>query len=358
MSESEEAVEEKKDRKELIAEALAGEHNEVDFDPEPEPVVDEPVSEATEEISASEEEQPKEVEAAPEVEASEDEVPVEAPEIILPPAELDESAKAEFAEWSPAAQKAFNKRFMDMRRDYTAKTTELAQQRQKYQGLDETFTKHTDRLARKGVTIDQAVNNALAWDHFVETEGANAALQWLEAHGYDPEELIEARDSGEAYSNKQARLPDEVQKELDESRRFRQQIQQEQQQAQANEIYQAVEAFKASKPIMSDPSTAEQVSQAMTPVVQGLRQANPQAPHSELLERAYNYVINGDERFRALVNGAEKRKQIEAERERTQKATRAASSVAGNGPGSGSPSSVPKGRRNIIAAALDGRLTL
>ena len=353
--ESGEEVVEKKDRRELIAEAMDGAHN-VDFEPEPEGFDDE----GTEEPRLESEGDEPEAKAPLEAGKGEDKAPVVEPEAILPPAELDEEAKKEFEQLSPALKKSFSKRFYDMRRDYTQKTMELAQHRNRFQQLEQVTQAHAGRLARKGIRVEDAINNALAWDHFVEQEGANAALQWLEKHGYDPEELIEARDGGEAYSGRrqQAQLPPEVQREIEESRQFRQQLMQQQQSQTVGQIYSTIESFKASKPIFKDPSTAEQVEQAMTPIVKGLRESSPNTPHGELLERAYNYVVNGDERFRNLVNGAEKRKQIEAERDRSFRATRAASSVAGNGPGSGSPSSVPKGRRNIIAAALDGRLTI
>lgn len=356
--ESTEAVEvgaeEKKDRRSVIAEALessggfeseeASSDEELDFSTEGD----------REEAKDSREATP--AKKQPQV-GDKEEIPA-----ILPPAELDPEAKRDFEELArtkPELARKFSKRYYDMRRDYTSKTMELAQVRQRYQQLDQVSQAHANRLARKGVSVEQAISNALAWDHFLEEQGPNAALQWLEKHGYDPEELIEARDNGQAHSGRQAQaqIPAELQRELEESRRFRQRLIQQQQAQVVNGVYGTVESFKRSKPIFADPSTAEQIEQAMAPVVIGLASANPGTPHAQLLERAYNMVVNSDERFRALVNSAEKRKTIEAERDRSHRA-RAASSIAGSGPGTGSPTSIPKGRRNIIAAALDGRLTV
>jgi len=353
------AVDAPKDRKAILAEALDGAHDTVDFEASIEDDSDPEGIEASAEVDKGSETPDKPANSSKPVEKVEGKAG-EQPEIILAPAEFDEKAKKEFEGLPPEIKRTVSKRFYDMRRDYTAKTMELAQHRAKYQQLEQVSKAHEGRLARKGVSVEQAISNALAWDHFVEEQGANAALQWLEKHGFDPEELIEARDGGQAYSGRQqqAQIPTEIQRELEESRQFRQMFAQQAQGQMVAQVHSTLDQFRASKPIFRDPSTAEQIESAMTPIVKGLRSANPTASHGELLERAYNYVVNGDERFRNLVNGAEKRRTIEAQRDHSQRAIRAASSVGSTGPGSGSPVSIPKGRRNIIAAALDNRLTL
>ena len=82
--ESGEEVVEKKDRRELIAEAMDGAHN-VDFEPEPEGFDDE----GTEEPRLESEGDEPEAKAPLEAGKGEDKAPVVEPEAILPPAELD-----------------------------------------------------------------------------------------------------------------------------------------------------------------------------------------------------------------------------------------------------------------------------
>jgi hypothetical protein len=347
---------EKKDRKTILAEALeqSGDYSEAGEQSNDISTGDEG---AADKEPAGDAETPDKSAKAPEADEKEPKVLG-----ILPPAELDAEAKKEFEELAkanPELARKYSSRFYDMRRDYTAKTTELAQHRQKYQQLDQISQAHAGRLARKGVTVEQAISNALAWDDFIEQQGANAALQWLEKHGLDPEELIEARDSGEAYSSRQqqTQLPPEVARELEESRRFREQWTQQQHSQVVDSAFSAITQFKANKPVFMDPSTGDQIEAAMAPIVNGLRMQNPNTPPSELLERAYSYVMKGDDRFQALADGANQRQKVQAERDRTTRA-RQATSHGGSGPGAGSPTTVPKGRKAQLAAALDGRLSM
>lgn len=354
--EQEEERVEEKSRREVIAEALeaAGEDIQEDEDVE----VSSFDGEEGEEVSNDTEEQDSPAMDAKQVEEEAQ------PNIqgVLPPNDLNEEEKKEFEELAKKAPKTaakLAKRFYDYRRDYTQKTERAAETERRATPYLQEAAKHEQRLARKQLSPQQVFANALAWDHFIDEQGVNALVQFVESHGFDVQELAEAVESGQAFtkSSEEAQIPRHIQEKIDRLERFEQQYTQAQQSQQVEQTFSALNQFKASKPLFKDPATAEQLEAAMAPLVRGFRASNPSTPPLELLEKAYNYVVNGDERFRPLLDGVEKKKTIEAERDRSSRAL-AASSVRGSGPGSGTPSSVPKGRRAQIAAALDGRLTI
>lgn len=349
--------EEIKDRKSIIAEAIEEQGDDsFEEDEEELEVSTEEVSEDVPVVADVEPEPTPELEGdsalAPEA------VVAEPPQMIAAPAEFTEEEKADFAQMPPSIQAKVSKRFYDMRRDYTMKTQEAAEIRKRATGLIDAASTHVDRLAQKRIRVEDAVSHALAWDKAMDEDPVGTAAQWLESYGVDAEEILEYRGgqrNGYQNGRNAYQIPPEIQQELDEGRQFRQQIVQQQQSAQADQVFSAIETFKAEKPIFKDPGTGAQIEQAMAPIVKALKEQNGGTPPQQILETAYNYVVNGNPEFRALLDGAEKRKQIVQESERAERATRASSSVTGS-PGAGSPASVPKDRRELIEAAMAGRI--
>jgi len=349
------------DRKQLLAEALGGVEEE-GFD------LSEDDDEEDYEVSPSDSDEVKNNEqrkvSSPETKSQTK--PQEAEPLVVAPEGMSAEEQAEFEKLPAKTKHWVSKRYADFRRDYTQKTMELsrernqiAQERGRYQYMQDLQQKHADRLARKKTGFADALNNALAWDHFIDEHGAAGLLQYVEAHGFDPEELIEARNGEAPRARNQeqtAAVPKEIQEKLSRFEQYFAQLSQAQQAQYFERTTSAFEKFKAETPLFRDPGTADRLERVMAPHVANLRARDPMGDPATWLQRAYAYALSDDPALAALVNGAQKLQKIEREQDRTRRAL--ASSSATGGPGSGSLTRVPKDRRELIGAALEGRITL
>lgn len=270
-------------------------------------------------------------------------------ELIVAPGDLDDDAKKTF-ETLPIEHKRFiSKRYHDLRSDYSRKTTELANERKAIEAIKSAVDEGTlNELQREGVGLHDLVRRSVAWRKLERQDPREAARQYLEAVGVDLSELAEDHTP-----RAQSQLPPELMSELMESRKFREQFARQQEAEKLESANSNVASWMKDKPLFRDPGTAAEIEAEMVPIVKALKQENPTAQPADLLERAYNYVANGNPRFRQVLEQADKRRQLE---QQTASATRArAGSDLVGGPG-GSPTTKPRGLRAIIEAAMDGRL--
>jgi hypothetical protein len=90
------------------------------------------------------------------------------------------------------------------------------------------------------------------------------------------------------------------------------------------------------KPLFKDPETASQLEAEMAPVVQALNATGRYSSAEEVLETAYNYVVNGNPTFSGIMQKMTTGPVIQQQQAVAQKAKQAAKSISGSA-GSGTP---------------------
>lgn len=283
---------------------------------------------------------------------SEPAVPQEKP-LLAPPADMNAAEKEAFLNPTAAnahiLQSYLNRRAYETRSDYSRKMQEVEQLKKQTTGLYETIKQYEDEYARDGISIADVAKRAVAWDKAMQTDPIETALDWLDSYGVRPEDLYN-------YQPQQQEAPQYLTKE--EAERIaeeRYQSIQSEQQKKAVEYYnqQVVNSFMNNKPLFRDPETAAQLEAEMAPVVQALNATGRYSSPEQVLETAYNYVVNGNPTFSGLVQKMAAKPVIEQQQQAVAKAKQAAKSISGSA-GSGSPRIVAKSLRDNLQRRMGG----
>ena len=259
-----------------------------------------------------------------------------APIPLAPPADMNAAEKDAFLNPTPAnahvLQSYLNRRAYETRSDYSRKMQEVEQLKRQTSGLYETIKQYEDEYARDGISIADVTRRAVAWDKAMQANPVETALDWLNSYGINPQDLNN-------YQPQQAQQPQYLTREDAEriaEERF-QSIQSENEK-KALEYYnqQVVNSFMNNKPLFRDPETASQLEAEMAPVVQALNATGRYSSPEQVLETAYNYVVNGNPTFSGLVQKMTAKPAIQQQQAVAQKAKQAAKSISGSA-GSGTP---------------------
>ena len=283
-------------------------------------------------------------------------------EPVIAPYNMDEKQAEEFYKLSPDLQNYILKRTYDLRSDYSKKTTELSEREKSFAARERevsdllsTVSGVKDDYAKMGVSVPQIVQSAIAWDKAFKTNPQQAAIEFLAAQGLDIQELskINPHQVQQAPQNPGYLTREEAERLADE--RFEKKIQQQMQEQSTRNAQNTIQSFISEKPFFKDPSTAEQLEVAMAPIVQGILGGDPSRSLKDALETAYNFVTTSDPRFAERNKLYNARLEAEAAEKEAQKALQASRSISG-GPGSGSPSRVPKSVRDNLRMRMNGAL--
>jgi len=258
------------------------------------------------------------------------------PALMAPPADMNAAEKEAFLNPTPAnahvLQSYLNRRAYETRSDYSRKMQEVEHLKKQTSGLYETIRQYEDEYARDGISIADVARRAVAWDKAMQSDPIATALDWLDSYGINPDDLY-----GQQYQPQQQQqylTREEAERIADE--RFKS-IQSEQEK-KALEYYnqQVVNSFMSNKPLFRDPETASQLEAEMAPVVQALNATGRYSSPEQVLETAYNYVVNGNPTFSGLVQRMAAKPAIQQQQQVVQKAKQAAKSISGS-TGSGTP---------------------
>jgi hypothetical protein len=259
-----------------------------------------------------------------------------APIPLAPPADMNAAEKDAFLNPTPAnahvLQSYLNRRAYETRSDYSRKMQEVEQLKRQTSGLYETIKQYEDEYARDGISIADVTRRAVAWDKAMQANPVATALDWLNSYGINPQDLTN-------YQPQEAQQPQYLTREDAEriaEERFKS-IQSENEK-KALEYYnqQVVNSFMNNKPLFRDPETASQLEAEMAPVVQALNATGRYSSPEQVLETAYNYVVNGNPTFSGLVQKMTAKPVIQQQQAVAQKAKQAAKSISGSA-GSGTP---------------------
>ena len=273
---------------------------------------------------------------------------------MAPPADMNAAEKEAFLNPTPAnahiLQSYLNRRAYETRSDYSRKMQEVEQLKRQSAGLYDTIKQYEDEYARDGIAISDVARRSIAWDKAMQSAPLETAIDWLDSYGISVDELAN-------YRYQQPQQAPEYLTRADAERIAEERYQsiQSEQQKKAIEYYnqQVVNSFMSNKPLFRDPETASQLEAEMAPVVQALNATGRYTSPEQVLETAYNYVVNGNPTFSGLVQKMTAKSAVEQQQQAVQKAKQAAKSISGSA-GSGSPRIVAKNLRDNLQRRMGG----
>lgn len=271
----------------------------------------------------------------------------------VPPADMNQIEKEAYLNPNPQnahiIQEYLNRRAYETKVQYDRKMQEVNRLREQTSSLYDTIKQYEEEYARDGLSIADITKRSIAWDKAMQSNPTEAALQWLDSYGLTPEDLANYRQQEPVQQNyltreDAERIAEERYKALAES-----------EQKKAVEYYnqRVVQSFMSQKPMFRDPETASQLEAEMAPVVQALTSTGRYSSPEEILETAYNYVVNGNPTFASIAQKIVAKPAIEQQQAAVQKAKAASKSISGS-TGSGTPRIVTKDIRDNLRRRMSG----
>jgi len=273
---------------------------------------------------------------------------------LAPPADMNQAEKAAFLNPSPnnahILQSYLNRRAYETRTQYDRKMQEVNQLRDQTSRVYDVLKEYENDYAKNGISVADVTRRSVAWDQAMRNNPRQTAVEWLEAYGLSVNDLINQQT--ESSSQSQNYLTREQAEQIAEER-YRA-IQSEQEKKAVEYMNQrTVESFMNRKPLFRDPETASQLEAEMAPVVQALTSTGRYSSTDEILETAYNYVVNGNPTFSGIAQRLQTTPVIQQQQVATEKAKKAAKSISGSA-GSGTPRIVTKDIRDNLRRRLSG----
>lgn len=308
--------------------------------------------------TGSPDEEVSEQDSQPEAQVSQQE---EKP-LLLPPADMRADEREAFLNPTPQnahiLQSYLNRRAYETRSDYSRRMQELEDLKKETSSVYDTIRQYENEYARAGISLGDIAKRSVAWDQAMHEDPVNTALQWLESYGLTVEDLYGQQAPVEEYEQvdyqeiPQGYLTREEAEQIAEERAKA--ILQDQEK-KAVEYYnqQVVQSFMSKKPVFRDPETASQLEADMAPVVAALTGTGRYSSPEEILETAYNYVINGNQAYSSLAQKMTAKPRILEQQQSVEKAKAAAKSISGS-PGTGTPRIEAKDLRDNLRRRLIG----
>jgi hypothetical protein len=275
---------------------------------------------------------------------------------FLPPADMRREEKEAFlnptAENAHILQNYLNRRAYETRSDYSRKMAEVEELRKNTSGLYDTLKQYEPDYLKRGISIADVAKRSIAWDRAMEADPVTTAREWLEAYGLTPQELMQQQTQGYEQQAPANYLTREDAERIAEER-MQTILQQQEQKAVEYYNQKVVESFMNSRPVFRDPETAAQIEADMAPVVQALTSTGRYSTPEQVLETAYNYVINGNPAYSSLVSKMAAKPVIQEQKAAVEKAKAASKSISGS-TGSGTPRVQTKDIRDNLRRRLSG----
>jgi hypothetical protein len=261
--------------------------------------------------------------------------------VLLPPADMRAEEKDAFLNPTPdnahILQNYLNRRAYETRSDYSRKMTEVEDLKRRTSGLYDSIKEYEQVYARQGVSLGDIAKRSIAWDQAMQKAPVQTALEWLESYGLTLEELTNQTPENQNYEPQtQSRYLTKEEAERIAEERIEAVMKQQEQKAVELFNQRVVESFMNTKPVFRDPETASQIESEMAPIVSALTGTGRYNSPEEILETAYNYVINGNPVYSSLVRQMTAKPMIEQKQAVAQQAKAASRSISGS-PGSGTP---------------------
>jgi len=277
--------------------------------------------------------------------------------VFAPPADMNKAEKEAFL--NPTAENAhilqgyLNRRAYETRSQYDRKAQELNQLIERNSSVYNTIKEYEEEYAREGISIGDVARRSIAWDRAMKQNPYETAREWLDAYGINPQDLIDNTGGEMPQQMPQENYLTRQEAERVAEERYRAILQEQEKKAVEYMNQKVVESFVNRKPLFRDPETASQLESEMAPVVQALTQTGRYSSAEEILETAYNYVVNGNPVFAGLVQKLNTAPVIQQQKQVVQKAKQAAKSISGSA-GSGTPRVQTKDIRDNLRRRFSG----
>lgn len=311
----------------------------------------------TTEVQATTEEVDDNVEAE---EAAESEPEVPEPTPMVPPADMNKIEREAFlnptAENRHILQAYLNRRAYETRSDYTRKYTEAEELRKKAASIYDVMQEHQDYYQKRGIPLSDVARRSILWDKAMAQDPINTAIEWLDAYGLSLDDLSRAASTQPAANTaqqSQAGFLTAEQAEEIAQKKLEAYFAEQEKKTVDYFNQQVVSSFISSKPLFRDPETGSQLEAEMAPIVQALTNSGRYSNPQDILETAYNYVVNGNPVFSGLNQKIAATPSIEQTQAVTQRAKQAAKSITGS-TGSGTPRLQVKDLRENLRRRMAG----
>lgn len=288
------------------------------------------------------------------------------PRAVAPPSDMSKAEREAFlkpsAENTHILQAYLSRRSYETRADYERRKVELDRLQKQTEAMASVYEEAKNTYSGMQLDPIAVLQNAIKWDVALRDNPTEAALEYLENYGLTPEELYQAWQQQQQYGTYpqyQQGYPQEGYLTKEEAERIAEDkvqsiIAAQQQEVVAQQTLGAVQSFMSSKPLFTatDSQTASQLEEKMAPVVAALTQQGGSS-QGEILETAYNYVVNGDPVFSDLARKLDAAQTVSTQTRQTAKAKQASRSISGS-VGSGSPRMAIKDIRENLRRRLNG----
>lgn len=306
----------------------------------------------------------KEDNNAPEYDSDDDQqeenaVVEEAPQadrpVLVPPSDMNASERDAFLNPTPnnahVLQQYLNRRAYETKVQYDRRMQEVNQLQRENAAVYDVIKQYEMDYAKEGISLGEIAKQSIVWDRAMKDNPTEAAIQWLESYGLSLNDLFNYQQQAQYQQPPNYLTREEAERIAEE----RYQTLAEEEQKKALEYYnqRVVDSFISQKPLFRDPETASQLETEMAPVVQALNATGRYSSAEEVLETAYNYVVNGNPTFAGIVQKMNAKPVIEQQQAVVQKAKAASKSISGSA-GSGTPSVVTKDIRDNLRRRMSG----
>lgn len=264
-------------------------------------------------------------------------------EPLDPPATWAKEYKERFKQVPRDLQEVILDRERHRERHYTQKQEELARAGRSYADLEKAVTPHMQRYQLHGVTPAQVVQQSLAVEAMLNQNPVQG-LQWIaKRYGVDL-----SRPLVQQPTQQQPQDPrfNQVQQELATLKQWQYQQQQAAMQQYSSHLQSEVDTFKADHPFV------DEIEQDMTPIVAGLKQANPTMPNRQILEKAYKLALDDNKDIKARIAVEQQTARQREIEEKAKKARFAGSSVYG-APNGAHTGRAPKSLDDMLDLAME-----
>lgn len=270
---------------------------------------------------------------------------------LAPPADMNKAEKDAFlnptAENAHVLQSYLNRRAYETRADYSRRMQEVEALKQRNQSMYDAIQMYEDDYAKEGIGIQDAVRRSIAWDRAMKQKPVETALEWLNTYNLSVDDLITFYDNQTTVEQPNGNYLTREEAEAIAEDRIQQMMQSQEKKAVEYFNQRVVESFISQKPLFRDPETAAQLEAEMAPVVEALNKTGRYSSPEQILETAYNYVVNGNPVFSGLNQRLTAKPMVQQQQAAVQKARQAAKSITGSA-GSGSPRIVTKDLRDNL----------
>ena len=303
-----------------------------------------------------EEDDEEDIEDIEELDTEETETQTDERVAVAPPGDMNNAEREAFLnptqENAHVLQSYLSRRAYETRSHYQREAAKLNEAQKRINGFYETIKEYEPEYLKQGIQLTDVARRSIEWDRAMKADPVDTAIQWLEAYGLSLDDLYNHQYTNGEYQ--QQAQPEYLTREEAEEiaqGQINQLLQQQQESALVEQNYNAVQSFISSKPLFRDPGTAQQLEEAMAPIVAALseRGGTPQ----EILETAYNYVTKGNPTFAGLSAKLEAPVNVEQKVRAAQKAKSATKSISGS-TGSGTPALKAKNLRENLQRRFGG----